>query len=99
MRQPDNVLTFKNNQEIYLQPFLRINDSLALRECAIQGMGIVKLHDYMVREALQEGRLVEILSTFQAPPQTIYLYYRQSKFLQPKIRCFVDFCVLSRFAM
>lgn len=91
MRQPDNVLTFRNNQEIYLQPFLRINDSLALRECAIQGMGIVKLHDYIVREALQEGRLVEILKNFQAPQQTVYLYYRQSKFLQSKIRCFIDF--------
>lgn len=91
MRRPDNVLAFKDNQEIYIRPFLWVNDSLALRECAIQGMGIVRLHDYIVKEALRDGILVEILKDFQAPQQPIYLYYRQSKFLQPKIRCFIDF--------
>ena len=51
MRQPDNVVTFKNNREIMVKPVLRINDSQALRECAVQGMGIVQLHDYMALDA------------------------------------------------
>ena len=66
MRQPDNVVTFKNNREIMVKPVLRINDSQALRECAIQGMGIVQLHDYMVLDALQDGQLVELLKEFRS---------------------------------
>lgn len=91
MRRPDDVVLFKDNQEIVVQPVLRINDSQALRECAIQGMGIVQLHDYMVLDTLQDGRLVELLKEFQQPQQPIYLYYRQSRYLQPKIRHFIDF--------
>ena len=91
MRQPDNVVTFKNNREIMVKPVLRINDSQALRECAIQGMGIVQLHDYIVLDALQDGQLVELLKEFQEPRQSVYLYYQQSRYLQPKIRRFIDF--------
>lgn len=91
MRRSDNVVTFKNNREIRVKPALRVNDSQALRECAIQGMGIVQLHDYMVLDALQDGRLVELLKEFQERQQSVYLYYQQSRYLQPKIRRFIDF--------
>lgn len=91
MRQPDNVLLFKKNREIMIQPFLRINDSQALRDCALQGMGVVQLHDYMVSDALKEGRLIELLKDFSQSQQPVYLYYQQSRYLQPKIRHFIDF--------
>jgi len=91
MRRPDNVLMFKNENEIHVQPILWLNDSLAMRECAIKNMGIVKLHDYVVNDALQNGNLIEILRDFQEPEQSIYLYYQQSRYLQPKIRHFIDF--------
>jgi DNA-binding transcriptional LysR family regulator len=91
MRQPDNAVNFKNNQKIMVNPVLRINDSQALRECAIQGMGIVHLHDYIVLDALQDGVLIELLKEFQEPRQSVYLYYQQSRYLQPKIRHFIDF--------
>jgi DNA-binding transcriptional LysR family regulator len=91
MRQPDNVILFKNNREVTVQPFLRINDSQALRDCAIQGMGIVQLHDYMVFDTLKDGRLIELLKDFSQSQQAVYLYYQQSRYLQPKIRRFIDF--------
>jgi DNA-binding transcriptional LysR family regulator len=91
MRKPADSLIFKNNQQIYVEPILWLNDSQAMRECAIRGMGIVKLHDYMVLDALQAGRLIEILQEFQDPEQSVYLYYQPSRYLQPKIRHFIDF--------
>jgi DNA-binding transcriptional LysR family regulator len=91
MRWPDHVILFKNNHEVTLRPFLRINDSQALRDCAIQGMGIVQLHDYMVSDALEDGRLIELLKNFSPPQQSVYLYYQQSRYLQSKIRRFIDF--------
>lgn len=91
MRVPDNIVRFKNNKEIYVKPVLYLNDSRAMRGCAIQNMGIVKLHDYVVVDALQNGQLVEILSEYGEAPKPVYLYYQQSRYLQPKIRKFIDF--------
>lgn len=91
MRRPDNVVTFKNNKEIYVEPILWLNDSRAMCECAIQGIGIVRLHDYIVNEALEDGRLVEVLPQNRDSSQPVYLYYQQSRYLHPKIRCFIDF--------
>lgn len=91
MRKPDNILIFKNRKEVYIEPVLWLNDSLAMKECAIKDMGIIKLHDYVVNDALQNGDLIEILRDYQEPEQPVYLYYQQSRYLLPKIRHFIDF--------
>ncbi|KGP62953.1 LysR family transcriptional regulator [Legionella norrlandica] len=91
MRKPDNLLTFRGGNEIYVEPTLWLNDSRAMCECAILGMGIIKLHEYIVAEALQDGRLIEILHEFQEPKLSVYLYYQAARYLQPKIRRFIDF--------
>lgn len=91
MRKPDNVLVFKDNKEVQVNPILWLNDSRAICGCAIAGMGIAKLHDYIVAEAIRSGDLVEVLSGFQDTAQPVYLYYQQSRYLQPKIRKFIDF--------
>ncbi|HBD9374642.1 TPA: LysR family transcriptional regulator [Legionella pneumophila] len=91
MRNPDNLVTFKGDEQIYVEPVLWLNDSRALCECAILGMGIIKLHEYIVAEALQDGRLIEILPEFQESNLSVYLYYQASRYLQPKIRRFIDF--------
>jgi DNA-binding transcriptional LysR family regulator len=91
MRKPDNVLVFKGSKEIQIKPVLWLNDSQAMCDCAIAGMGIVKLHDYIVADAIHAGHLVAILSEFQEVEQPVYLYYQQNRYLQPKIRRFIDF--------
>lgn len=91
MRKPDNVLVFEGNREIQVNPILWLNDSRAMCDCAIAGMGIVKLHDYIVGDAIASGALVEVLSEFQERTQPVYLYYQPSRYLQPKIRRFIDF--------
>lgn len=93
IRDPDNIISFKNKMEIYVDPVLRLNDSYAMLECAIHDMGIVNLHDYMVLDALKEGRLIEILHEYQEHAKHIYLFYKKSRYLLPKIRRFIDFYV------
>jgi len=90
-RTPDNILRFKNDETIHLDPFLKLNDSRAMQECAIKHMGIICVHDYIVKDALKNGKLIEILQKYQEPEQFVYLYYQQSRYLQPKIRRFIDF--------
>lgn len=90
-RNPDNQITFKNHAPVYVNPILWLNDGYAMCNCAINHMGIVKLHHYLVEKALQEGTLIEILPKFNEPEKNVYLYYQPSRYLQPKIRKFIDF--------
>ena len=91
IRKPNNVISFKDGKEIYLNPTLWLNDSYMMRQCAIENMGIVNLHDYMVTDAIQQGQLIEVLREYQEPKKNVYLYYQKSRYLQPKIRRFIDF--------
>jgi len=91
IRKPDNVIVFKDDKEIHVDPILRLNDTYAMKECALHGIGMVNLHDYMVMDEIRKGKLVEIFREYQEPQKNIYLYYQQSRYLQPKIRKFIDF--------
>ncbi len=91
IRKPDNVVLLKDNKVIHVNPKLWLNDSYAMRECAIHDMGIVNLHDYMVIDAIRDGKLVEVLREYQETEKSVYLYFQQSRYLQPKIRRFIDF--------
>lgn len=91
MRAPNNSVTFKNGKTVFVEPLLYLNDSRAMAACAVQGLGIVKLHDYFVESALNKGQLTEIFTQFCEPKQPVYLYYQSSKYLTPKIRRFIDF--------
>lgn len=90
MRQPDHILTF-GDQQVVLNPYLRVNDAWSMLRLALDGIGIVKLHDYIVKESLQAGNLVEILDPFSQEEYAIFIYYMQNRYLTPKIRYFIDF--------
>lgn len=89
-RNPDNVLIF-DNQELYLDCFLRLNDAQAMLQCALQGVGIIKIYKYFVRNYLKSGQLIELFAKYRKPTKSIYMYYQLHKFIQIKIRVFIDF--------
>jgi DNA-binding transcriptional LysR family regulator len=93
MRKPNNVIHFNNDEQIKVEPILFLNDTFAMRECALLGNGVVNLHDFLVADALKEGKLVELLSDYQLPEMNVYLYYKQSRYKLFKIRKFIDFFV------
>jgi DNA-binding transcriptional LysR family regulator len=78
---------------VTVNPYLWVNDAYALIKCAINGMGIIKIHDYFIKEQLQKGELIEIYSEYSEPDHPIYLYYQPNRYLEPKIRKFIDFFV------
>jgi DNA-binding transcriptional LysR family regulator len=91
MRKPDNIIQFRHDKKICLRPMLYLNDCNAMLECAIRGIGIVLLHNYVVRETINKGLLIEVLREFQEPEKPVYLYYQHQRYLQPKIRHCIDF--------
>jgi DNA-binding transcriptional LysR family regulator len=91
MRKPDNELLFRNNEVVTITPYIRVNDAQTMLNFALDGLGIVMLHHYVVKEHLAKGALQEFLTAYNHSDIPIYVAYPQRRFIASKIRCFIDF--------
>lgn len=90
-RVPNNALIdLRQKPPFILEPILKVKDAAYLKYCAINGLGVVQLHDYVVNDALEQGQLIEILSSYINPHIPLYIYYQKHRYVQPKIRQFVE---------
>lgn len=60
-------------------------------EVVLSGLGITALPIWMVEEHLQSGRLVQLLTDYQADQIPFNAIYPQNRYVPLKVRCFVDF--------
>ena len=70
---------------------LRANNGELIRDAAVAGLGIVRLPDFIVADALRSGRLVTVLDEFLPSPTGVYAVYPQHRQSSLTIRAFVDF--------
>jgi DNA-binding transcriptional LysR family regulator len=79
----------------WIQPrwTLCANNAEVLRDAAIKDRGIALLPTFIAGAALRDGRLVSFLSTYKAPPLTLYAIYAPTRHLAVKVRLFIDFLV------
>ena len=80
-------------QTVALAPRLGSGDMVALKQAAVQGLGIVALPAYVCLGELQAGQLLPVLPEWVANEATIsaVLPFRQG--MLPSIRAFLDFLV------
>lgn len=71
---------------------LRSNSTGLLLRAACDGLGLLRVRDYTVRDDLQRGTLREVLGEWSpATRAAIYLLYLPNRRLPPKARVFIDF--------
>lgn len=70
---------------------IQANNSLALREALLRGVGITRTPTFVVGKDVQDGHLLSILGNYRTLEVSIYLVYPQRRHLSPKVRAFVDF--------
>jgi DNA-binding transcriptional LysR family regulator len=69
----------------------RVNNSEVLLQLALDGMGIAMFPTYIIGAHLKRGRLKEILPDSVANPDSaLYATYMPNRYLQPKVRAFID---------
>ncbi|MDB5841032.1 MAG: hypothetical protein JWQ23_2984 [Herminiimonas sp.] len=69
----------------------RVNSSEVMLQMALNGMGIVLFPTYVLGAHLKKGRLVQILSDFEArSDSSLYATYMPTRYMQPKVRAFID---------
>ena len=95
MREAHEVLDMKKNKDNFtMTPQLKLNNAKEMIVCALHGLGIIQAHHFMVREHLETGKLIEVLTNYTLEDVPLYLYYKKFRFAQPKMRAFIDyFCM------
>jgi len=67
-----------------------VTNALAVRACALQGLGIIELNSNNVGADVGAGRLVLLLDGCQPGELSISAVVPQRRFLAPKVRVFID---------
>lgn len=73
------------------QPRLVADDLLTLKFAVLDGTGMCVLPDYMCRQELQEGRLVEVLPGWGPRPGIVHAVFPSRRGMVPAVRRFLDF--------
>ncbi len=67
------------------------NTSDALLECVLAGLGIAVLPIWLIKEELDSGLLVTLMSDYLPTTFPINALYPQNNYIPLKVRCFVNF--------
>jgi DNA-binding transcriptional LysR family regulator len=67
------------------------NHAEALREMAVQGMGITVLPEFIVEESLQRGQLVQLFKELDPAPLPLHAVRPSRQFTPARVRAFIDF--------
>ena len=67
------------------------NNGDVLAQAAIEGLGIALLPDFLVEDALADGRLVKLLETYERTPFTLFALYPSRRLVPAKTRSFLDY--------
>ncbi|PSD32402.1 LysR family transcriptional regulator [Stenotrophomonas maltophilia] len=79
--------------KVAVSSLLHANNGDVLREAAIAGMGVILQPDFLLEDALADGRLVRVLPEWEAAPIGIFAVYTSRSHLAPKVRSFIDHLV------
>lgn len=78
---------------VTVNSILQANNGDVLREAAIAGMGVILQPDFLLEDALADGRLVRVLPDWDVPAIGIFAVYTSRSHLAPKVRSFIDYLV------
>lgn len=83
------VIDLKSPTVLKQQPRFTIGSASLMKKAALKHMGIIQLHDYMVKDELDSGRLVEVLADCLKPAIPLYVYYLKPRYVLPKVKQFI----------
>jgi DNA-binding transcriptional LysR family regulator len=70
---------------------IMVNSVVALREAALEGLGITLLPTYCIGADLANKSLVQLLPSYSGPEEQISVLFPHRQFLPAKSRLFIDF--------
>ncbi len=92
-KRPRWIFNSSNNKKISvsLKSSMNSHDGAFLIEAAEEGLGIVRVPDFLARSSLASGKLVEILESYKLTPRGIYIMYPTTRYLPQRTRVLLDY--------
>ncbi len=78
-------------QSVAIRPRLIVNAAAAAIDSALEGRGIIRVMSYQVASDVAAGRLVLLLTDYEAPPIPVHFVRQLSRQVSAKLRTFIDF--------
>jgi len=69
----------------------RVNSSLALRQCFLEGIAIGSAPAWLVQDLIEKGELVRLLPQWQLGSQALHLIYPSRRYMPLRTRAFLEF--------
>lgn len=82
--------SFAESRRVRVEPRFIVNNGDTAIAWALAGSGIARVLHYQVRDAIREGRLVEVLQPFAPESMPIHVVYPTQRLLPGKVRAFLD---------
>lgn len=76
---------------VTIQSPIRCNNDFALKQFALDGLGLAYFPRFFVEDEIANGRLVQVLPDYPGPELAISAMYETRRHLLPKVRAFLDF--------
>lgn len=90
---PNNWGFTRGDEHVSIKPAgaLHFNNTQALVQAALQGVGFIHVLDIFVADLIRQGKLVELFSEWDTSVRTFHAVTVKSRFTPPKVRAFIDF--------
>jgi LysR family transcriptional regulator, regulator for bpeEF and oprC len=85
-----NFVVDGENRSIRMRERLIVNDTDAYVASGLEGLGLIRPGNYMVRPYLANGRLQSVLANIRSPGVPLSAIYPKNRHLSPTVRAFVE---------
>ena len=79
------------DKALIVKPKLLVDDFSVLKQTTLDGLGIGLIPDYMCKDELSNGSLVQVLPEWRRASTPFYALYPKHRIKIPKVKVFVDF--------
>jgi len=87
------LVSGKKQMEQKVRPRFVVDDFSILKQSVVDGLGIAVLPDYMCREEVQSGELIQVLPEWGVQAVDVYALYPQHRVKIPKVKALLEFVI------
>lgn len=82
----------ERTEKVWHAPRCALDNTIAARNLALSGLGIVQLPRYMAEPHVAEGALTRVLPGWARIPVPVHAVFASTRYMDPRVRGFVDLC-------